>query len=330
MNQRYNGKFLAHICFVVILPTVCTLLLGGCYAATSKTTPSSTASAATALASMPPDASDHVSLDRIHDLAVTTDGTVWAATGDGVMRLDGEGWECVLDNTGANALALAPDGSLWAGIGCQVQRFDGATWETVLPCGEYLPRGSILDIAFTPDGAAWIANGFGMAAFDGHSWATYDGLINSLVAAPDGALWMNGWEGTQGSFYVARFDGENWTTFKVADSFPGGFLVGAVTPDGLLWGTVPDRQLASFDGQSWEQEASWTLYSSADGLPLDEVTAMAVAPDGALWVGTTSGVARFDGAWTAYAAGDTVRAIAFGPHGEVWLNTSVVHAARGN
>jgi len=326
VNQRYNGKFLAHICFVVILPTVCGLLLAGCDAATSK----ATASATTALPSMPPDTSDQVGLERLHDLAVTTDGAVWATTGDGVMRLDGEVWECVLDNMGSNALAVAPNGSLWAGVGCQVQRFDGAAWEPVFPCGEYLPRGNILDIAFTPDGAAWIANGFGLASFDSHSWTTYDRLINSLVVAPDGALWMNGWEGTQRSFYVARVDRENWTTFKGADSFPGGFLVGAVTPDGLLWGTVPDRQLASFDGQSWGDETSWTLYSSADRLPLDEVTAMAVAPDGALWVGTTRGAARFDGAWTAYAAGDDVRAIAFGPHGEVWLNTSIVHPAQGD
>ncbi|MDH4138650.1 MAG: hypothetical protein OEW09_18320, partial [Anaerolineae bacterium] len=169
------------------------------------------------------------------------------------------------------------------------------------------------------------SNGFGVASFDGRGWTTNDRLANSLVVAPDGALWMNGWEGTQGSAYVARFDGENWITFEGADSFPGGFLVHAVTPDGLLWGTVPEGRLASFDGQSWGDEASWRLYSSADGLQLDEVITMAVAPDGALWVGMTSGSARFDGAWTTYARGRAVRAIAFGPQGEVRLDTTVVH-----
>jgi len=327
VKQRYNSKFLAHICFVAILVLVCTLLLPGCSAGTIDPPAFPAARTTTALASTPSSATGDATIDRLRDLAVTANGTVWAATGEGLMRLESEGSECVLEDREVNALAGASDGSLWAGIGCHVQRFDGAACKTMFACGEHLPRGSVLDIAFTRDGAGWLANGFGLASFDGQGWTTYDRLINSLVVAPDGALWMNGWEGTQGSFYVARFDGGKWTTFKGADSFPGGFLVGALTPDGLLWGTVPERRLASFDGQSWEDEESWTLYSSADGLSLEEVIAMAVAPDGALWVGTTSGATRFDGVWTAYAGGEVVRTIAFGPQGEVWLDTTVVHPA---
>jgi len=327
VNQRYGGKLLAHICFVVVLVLASTFFAVACRARTPEPTPAPVNSTATPPASTPPSSIGEGRFDELRDLAVTPDGTMWAATGEGLMRLGSEGWECVLEDTEVNALAVAPDGSLWVGVGCQVQRFDGGAWKTVFPCGEHLPRGNVLDIAFTPDGAAWIANGFGLASFHGHEWTTYDRLINSLVVAPDGALWMNGWEGTQGSSYVARFDGKNWTTFKGAHSFPGGFLVGAVTPDGSLWGTVAERRLASFDGESWGDERSWTPYSSADGLPLDEVISMAVAPDGALWVGTASGAARFDGAWEVYAAGDAVRAIAFGAQGEVWLDTTVVHPA---
>jgi len=207
-----------------------------------------------------------------------------------------------------------------------VQRFDGVDWEAVALCGEYLLTGNVLDIDFTPNGSAWLATGFGLLRLDGERTA-YERMIHSVAVAPDGSIWANGWEGTQDSLYVARFDGGKWTTFKGADSFPGGFLVGALTPDGLLWATIPDSRLASFDGQSWGEERSWTLYSSADGLPLDQVTTLSVAPDGALWVGTTSGAARFDGAWTAHAAGEVVRTIAFGPQGEVWLDTTVVHPA---
>ena len=327
MNERYNRAHVAPVCFVLILVSLCILLLTGCLTGGSDPASSPVPSASTPLASTPPASAGEANFGEVRDLAVTPEGAVWVATGEGLMRLHGEGWECVLEDTEVNALAVAPDGSLWLGVGCQVQRLDGAAWETVFACGEHLPRGIVLDIAFTPDGAAWIANGLGLASFDGQGWTTYDSLINSLVVAPDGALWMNGWEGTQGSFYVARFDGEKWTTLKGADSFPGGFLAGAVTPDGLLWGTVREGRLASFDGQSWGDETSWTLYSSAEGLALDEVITMTVAPDGALWVGTTSGAARFDGAWTAHAAGEVVRTIAFGPQGEVWLDTTVVHPA---
>jgi len=321
VNERHNTHHLSRVCFVLTLVSACMLLLTGCLDGTSEP-----AGSATPAPTSPPAGSiGEEPLYDLRDLAITPDGTVWAATGEGLLRLNGEVWERVLEGKEANALAVAPDGSLWVGVGGQVQRFDGASWETVFPCGEYLPRGKVLDIGFTPDGAGWVANGFGLASFDGQGWTTHDGLINSLLVAPDGALWMNGWEGTQGSFYVARFDGEKWTTLKGADSFPGGFLAGAVTPDGLLWGTVREGRLASFDGQSWGDERSWTLYSRADGLALDEVLTMAVSPDGALWVGTANGAARFDGAWVAYATGHAVRAIAFGPEGEVWLDTAVVH-----
>ncbi|HUW95399.1 MAG TPA: hypothetical protein VMW58_06395 [Anaerolineae bacterium] len=323
MNRLHNTRHLARVRFVLTFMSACMLLLFGCLDTTSE--PAGTATPAPT--SSPPGWTGKEPFYDLRDLALTPDGTVWAATGDGLLRLQGDAWESVLEGKEANALAVGPDGSLLVGVGGQVQRFDGASWETVFTCGEYLPRGKVLDIEFTPDGVVWIANGFGLASFDGQGWTTYDRLINSLVVAPDGALWMNGWEGTRDSFYIARFDWQRWTTYRGADSYPGGLLVGAVTPDGLLWGTVGERRLASFDGLSWGDEESWTVHPSADGFALDEVLTMAVGPDGALWVGTTSGAARFDGTWTPYATGHAVRAIAFGPEGEVWLGTTVIHPA---
>jgi hypothetical protein len=180
-----------------------------------------------------------------------------------------------------------------------------------------------------------------LGRFDGQSWTVYDGLINSLEVAPDGAIWMNGWEGLQGSLYVARFDpsiglkagDEGWTIYKSADSFPGAFMVGAVTPDGLVWGTVPEGRLASFDGQSWTDSQSWTFHTTAGSLPLDNIRGLAVAPDGALWVVTSSGVARLDGegasdgAWTTYTmdnglASGIGSAIAFAPDGAIWFGAT--------
>jgi streptogramin lyase len=154
---------------------------------------------------------------------------------------------------------------------------------------------------------------------------------------------MNGWEGWQDSFYVARFDpstgsfdfaqdklragSEGWTIYKSADSFPGAFMVGAVTLDGLVWGTVPEGGLASFDGQSW------TFHTRADSLPLDNIRGLAVAPDDALWASTGSGVARLDGegasdeTWTTYTpdngpASSIGSAIAFAPDGAIWFGTT--------
>jgi ligand-binding sensor domain-containing protein len=97
--------------------------------------------------------------DRVTSVTVTPDGAAWFAFGDhsvstpggGLSRFDGQDWQYFLDDAEMGALAVAPDGALWAGVGRDVQRFDGIAWETVARCGEDLPVGSVLDIAFTPD-----------------------------------------------------------------------------------------------------------------------------------------------------------------------------------
>jgi ligand-binding sensor domain-containing protein len=130
----------------------------------------------------------------------------------------------------------------------------------------------------------------------------------------------------QGSQYVARFDGESWMTYKAADAYPGPFVVGAVTSDGLVWGIVPERGVARFDGGSWADAHSWTLYDTADGLPSDRVIDLVVAPDDAIWGITDGGIARFGGGdWEGIPfEGDlgTVRGIAFAPDGSIWLGTT--------
>jgi ligand-binding sensor domain-containing protein len=276
--------------------------------------------------------------DRITAVAVTPDGAAWFGFGDhsvatareGLSRFDGQDWSYALDDAEVNVLAVAPDGSLWAGVACEVRRFDGIAWETVSRCGDDLPPGNILDIAFTPDGSAWLTNGFGVARYDGDSWVVYERLVHSLDAAPDGTLWVNGWEGAQGSQYVARFDGERWTSFHPEDSFPGGFSVGAVTPDCLVWGIAQGGRLASFDGRSWSDEDPWAFYDAGGHLPPAEIHTLTVAPDGALWVTGSGQLARFDPrrspdeAWTVYSSGSalvegSVGPMAFARDGTIWI-----------
>jgi ligand-binding sensor domain-containing protein len=249
-----------------------------------------------------------------------------------MSRFDGQGWRYSLDEVEVTALALAPDGSLWVGTVCDVRHFNGRAWKTVGRCGKDFPVGGIIDMAFASDGAIWVANGFGLARFDGQSWTVHEKLANSVVAGPDGAIWINGWEGRQGSFYVARFDDEGWTTYRSADSVPGGFSVGAVTPDARVWGITPEDGLARFDGASWSDERGWTLYPPPEGLSVKGL--QAVAPDGALWLRMGKGFARFDveniadDPWTIYNADDGLvcdgscgDAIAFAPDGAIWFGT---------
>jgi len=273
-------------------------------------------------------------LSRVTSVAVTPDGTAWFGFGDGSVSTPGGGlsrfadqvWDYLLSDAEVCALAVAPDGALWAGAGCAIHRFDGTAWMTVAQCGQDPPAGNLLDIAFAPDGAAWVANGFTLARFDGASWTRYDKLANSLAVGPDGAVWVNGWEGRQGSQYVARFDGQGWTTHRSADAHPGGFTVGAVTADGLVWGVDAERRLARFDGMSWTDGESWTTYGTEDGLLSNRIVDLIMAPDDVLWAITEGGIAYLDGdVWESIPLDDrlgTINAMAFAPDGSIWLATS--------
>jgi streptogramin lyase len=78
------------------------------------------------------------------------------------------------------------------------------------------------------------------------------------------------------------------------------------------------------------EHPGWTTYTTAEGLVGDGVSAVALAPDGAVWFGSAGrdgGASRFDGTtWTTYTTADglsseNVSAIAFAPDGAAWFGT---------
>jgi ligand-binding sensor domain-containing protein len=293
--------------------------------------------------------------DHPSSVAVTPDGAAWfgfgdhsvSTTGGGVSRLDGQRWQYFLGDAEVNVLEIAPDGSLWAAEGCALWRFEGADFEMVADCGEgRAATGNILDFGFAPDGAVWAATGFALARFDGRSWTVYEKLVNSVEIGPEGAVWVNGWEGRQDSQFVGRFDGETWTTFPISGAFPGSFWVQAVTPDGLLWGTGPEGGLVAFDGASWDkpgawnEPGAWSLHGPPSDLEPQQYRAITVAPDGSLWMSAEEAVVHYDRnapvgeAWTAYSVESSDPAMwpsgspTLAPDGTVWVGTTHLQPAQ--
>ena len=288
------------------------------------------------------------------------DGSVWLGLRDGAVRYDGARWAKYTSMDGLMggqvvSIVQGDDGTLWfAGshLGQPgVTSYNGTVWRVHAASEELLGRRVGGASAIDRNGRLWLTTeltsrraavrdstkgGFGVVCFDGESWQRYrvqDGLAHNRVydvaAAPDGSLWF----ATQGG--VSRFHRDHWTTYRMADGLRYDAVYGIlVAQDGEIWCSHgPGSYLSVFDGTAWRH------ITSADGMPLGRVRAIAQTSDGVLWFGThhdddTTGLLRFDGlSWLFVSpkrtfrtgqpmgslAGDNVWGITQSGDGGLWL-----------
>jgi photosystem II stability/assembly factor-like uncharacterized protein len=229
-----------------------------------------------------------------------------------------------------NAITSTPDGAIWIGTSTPagVARFDGHTWTTYPPTEEQAGF-TVWDVAVAPDGTTWIGTDqAGVMHWDGHAWERIADpadrigyLTRDIEIGSDGTLWCAtpgglafyidgtwaiGWSsevfavefGPAGSAYIVEtdnitgeernirqyVDGEWQPLPPVKDPYGPALYVAA---DGAVWiGTL--KGAFRYDGQAWRQ------FTSRDGLPHDQVYAIAEDADGWLWFGTENGAARVD------------------------------------
>ncbi|MDY7228573.1 two-component regulator propeller domain-containing protein [Hyalangium rubrum] len=188
-----------------------------------------------------------------------------------------------------------------------------------------LPQNSILSVAQTPDGYLWAGTWEGLVRFDGVRFTTFDeantpalpdNAIRRLVAGPDGTLWIASSRGVtglrQGTFFLVPpplgLELRNLIDLMAAQ-------------DGSLWIATFRHGLLQRTGETYRR---WT---TQEGLANDSVLALAEAPQGAVWIGTTGGLQRWDGAHMSaplpFEGKEkvAVRSLALSPEGALWAGT---------
>lgn len=214
---------------------------------------------------------------------VSIDGTPWAATGEGVLRRDTEGWR-VVDQRPARALAVGPDGVIWV-AGSMGE--DNLLW------------------TLRPDEPGWVERNVP----DPPQLRS----IGTLAVGPDGTVWAG--DNAMGLGGMARFDGTRWELVKPlgsGDQDQAAWEV-AVTPGGDMWAVVNDA-IARHDG------SGWTTWSAGNGaVPVSGWDTLAIGPDGTVWGATRAGPARFDGTrWEVVGPAFQLEHIWVAPDGSVW------------
>ena len=97
-----------------------------------------------------------------------------------------------------------------------------------------------------------------------------------------------------------------WIDYSVRDT--------AVASDGSLWGAT-EVGIIRWDTTTGES----TLFTTEDGLPSTNIQRLMAGPDGAIWIGSSGWMARYDGTWTTISAPSAAEGpLAVGPDGTVW------------
>jgi signal transduction histidine kinase/ligand-binding sensor domain-containing protein len=196
----------------------------------------------------------------VHDLAQTTDGTLWIGGHNGLTRFDGIQFVSYpgpsdepLQSTNIGSLMASPDGGLWIGFRLGGVDFLKNGHLTRYGNQDGLPEGTIEQFAWDRDGSLWAASRVGLFRFRGGRWErvtreSNHGTPYAVLVDKAGTVWL----GTAAGLF-ARPAGE--AEFRVVDRrvhFGAGRNSLATSPDGRLWG-VGNHQIVRIDGMTRDE-----------------------------------------------------------------------------
>lgn len=259
-------------------------------------------------------------------------GTVWAGTSGGLLRVSGDRLEEVvpserLQKGGINSLVPDGEGGLWVGTyGRGVFRLRNGTLEPS-PFQERLPSFRIYTLLAGEDGELWIGTeGGGLCRWDGkdlHRFSAEKGLpsrmVYTLLRAPDGSLWV----GTYGEglfrYNKGRFENLSSRQGLSNDVVLSLFL----DREGNLWAGT------NGGGVNLLEDGRVLCFGVPEGLPENMVSVVLEDRKGTLWVGTYgAGLVRIErGRIEAVYdrkdgfPDDNVYALAEDAAGDLWVGT---------
>jgi signal transduction histidine kinase/ligand-binding sensor domain-containing protein/CheY-like chemotaxis protein len=232
---------------------------------------------------------DGLPSNEIRALAQTSDGFLWLAMENGLVRFDGVHFQTFDRNTSpalafTDVTALFEDSRrvLWIGTDeGAVLRLAGGRFEEV---STFRLNGTVSVFFEDSQGAVWVGGGEQVGRISGQS-LTILGTVSETVGAVTTFYEDAGGVLVGSSKGMGRIDQDQVTAIPG----PEGVQVALREPDGTLWLGLPTGLRRTGGGRKER------VFGLADGLRSPNITALARDQKGGVWVGTASGIARIAG-----------------------------------
>lgn len=149
---------------------------------------------------------------------------------------------------------------------------------------DQMPDGRFFTVWADTDGTVWAGTRSGLLRFSNNQWSW---LKSEVPQVPVSMITREGndlWVGIDGG--LKKYDGSNWTDQALPPGPIGPDIRDLVHTDAGTW-LATDRGVSFF-----KTDGTWTHYTTAQGLPSDNVRAIERTPGGEVWAGTPTGLAK--------------------------------------
>jgi signal transduction histidine kinase/ligand-binding sensor domain-containing protein len=259
----------------------------------------------------------------VYGLVSAQDGALWIGFGSpgGVARIVRNEATAFADDSGirgtsVTALTQAANGSIWAGTRSGLFEYQSGSWRKFGPA-DGLPGGVVFSTYEDRSGALWVGTAEGVYRRS-KNMSRFEEILSGPRFAPRfgedgmGGVWI-----TDASHGFSRLDRRIATpTGSVGTGYQ---LIG--DPGGQIWVGTLDQGLWRV-GRGTGDDVKVERLTSRDGLSSDAVTALFVARDGSLWVGTQNGLHRLTRRQLTASTIPGARSVASSADGHVWIGTA--------
>jgi signal transduction histidine kinase/ligand-binding sensor domain-containing protein len=228
----------------------------------------------------------------VNDVAHDATGRIWVTTNLGLLcDIDGHWSQITLpgkSSAQAGQLVVSRDGSLLVGIDGGIWRLNSSTLRFTQVQGT---AEKIRSFAEDHDGNLWFTDGEAVTTIDVNGKSTrYPRPDASLiVAAKDGQVYVGD------GHHLFRFDGKMFV--RLDNPGTEEFVDMTIAHDGSLW-----MAAGGLEGLSRKNSLGVQRFGLQEGLASNDVRTLFEDRDGAMWIGTISGLQRLRrGAFASYS-----------------------------